>query len=380
MRWCYFSPGDRSLHVLNGDTRTTGGAEAQVAYTATAMAQLGHEVALVYGDGRGRGHRQVVAGVICIDAAPSWRYPASLATFWKALSFSSPDVLYALLPSDFLWMMGLFARRRPGARFMYHLSNDVHCTPWTAYDYKKWFHAPMYALGLQCADVINVQHDHQRALVSPRLRSRLAHVPNLVRLISNGPRDYDATTIDASFIAMIRPEKQLEVFLDLAEALPDLRFAVAGRFDSTLSAGQRTSLEQRLMGLRNVAFLGPRSAGEVITLLTKSKVSVNTSSFEGFPNVMLEAWGVGVPVVSLSVDPGGVIERERLGLVSRTEAGLCGDVAALTKIRSLNMQFGGNGLAYVRRQHSLEAMCEALMHALPGAQMAPAAAQMRDAR
>ena len=376
MRWCFFSLGYRSLHVLNGDTRTTGGAEAQLAYIATAMAQLGHEVGLVYGDGRGREHRHTVAGVTCIDAAPSWRHPASLAAFWRALHFLSPDVLYAQLPSDFLLMMGLFARRRPGARFMYHLASDRHCSPWTAYHYKKWFHAPVYALALQCADVINVQHDHQRALVSPRLRSRTAHVPNLVRSIANCPRDYDATTIDAIFITVIRPEKQLEVFLDLAEALPDLRFAVAGGFGSTLSASQRASLEERRIGLRNVAFLGPQNAGEVMALLKKSKVVVNTSHFEGFPNAMLEAWSVGVPVVSLSVDPGGVIEREQLGLVSGTKVQLRRDVATLARTASLNQRLGGNGLAYVRRRHSLEAMCEALAQAVPGIQLVPPAAQL----
>jgi glycosyltransferase involved in cell wall biosynthesis len=378
MRWCFFSAGYWSLDVLGGDTRTTGGAEAQVAYIATAIAQLGHEVGLVYGDGRGRGHRQVVAGVTCIDAAPSWRHPASLAVFWQALSFLSPDVLYAQLPDDFLWMMGLFARRSPGARFVYQLASDVHCAPWMmAFGYKRWFHAPLYAIGLHSADVITAQHDHQQTLLSPRLRKRLASVvPNLVRSISDCPREYEATTFDAIFIALIRPVKQLEVFLDLAEALPDLRFAVVGGFASHLSAGQRASLEARLGGLRNVAFLGPRRAEEIMALLTKSKMLVNTSRWEGFPNTMLEAWSVGVPVVSLSVDPGSVIEREQLGLVSGTIAHLCRDVSTLAGTESLNRRLGGNGLAYVRRRHSPEAVCEALTQALPGASLAPAVSRI----
>lgn len=379
MKWCFFSPGYLSIHVLGGDTRTTGGAEAQVAYLAAALARLGHEVGLIYGDGRMRDDRKVVAGITCIDAAPAW-HPASLAGFWQAMNFLSPDVLYARLPSDFLWVAGLLMRRHRNARFVYALAHDLHCSPWMAYGYHRWFHAPMYALGLQSADVIAVQHDHQRTRLSPRLRNRATHVPNLVCSINDAARAYEGTIFDAIWVAKIHPAKQLETFIDLAAALPDLRFAVMGGFDPIVSTDVHASLEERLVSLKNLAFLGPQRAEDVIALLKKSKVLVNTSRFEGFPNTMLEAWSVGVPVVSLSVDPGGVIEREQLGLVSQTEAQLRRDVSTLTRTESLNRCLGENGLAYVRRQHSLEAVCQALMQALPCLQFAPTTAGTRAAR
>ena len=380
MKWCFFSPGYRSIHVLGGDTRTTGGAEAQVAHLAAALARIGHEVGLIYGDGRGQADRKVVAGVTCIDAAPAWRRPASLAGFWRAMNFLSPELLYARLPSDFLWLMGLFARRRPVSCFVYALAHDLHCDPWTAYDYNGWFHAPVYALGLQSSGMIAIQHDNQRTQLRPRLRDRASHVPNLMYSINYSARAYGATTFDAIWIAKICPEKQLEHFLGLASALPDFRFAVVGGFDPTVSADLRAALHKRRVGLRNLSFLGPQRADDVIALLKKSRVLVNTSRFEGFPNTMLEAWSVGVPVVSLSVDPGGVVEREQLGLVSRTEAQLRRDVTMLTRTESLNQRLGENGLTYVRRQHSLEAVCQALMKALPCLQFAPTTAGTRAAR
>jgi glycosyltransferase involved in cell wall biosynthesis len=164
---------------------------------------------------------------------------------------------------------------------------------------------------------------------------------------------------------MIRPEKQLEHFLDLAASLPGLRFALVGGFDINGSVDLRTSTEERLSNLRNVSFLGPQKAEDVIALLAHSKVLVNTSIAEGFPNSMLEAWSVGVPVVSLFIDPGGVIEREQIGLLSRTKCRLRDNVLALSLMRKRNEEAGRRGLAYVRREHSLEAICKALAQAFP---------------
>lgn len=363
-RWCIFSPGRRSLDVLCGDTTDSGGAEAQVAYLACSLADQGHQVALLYGDARKRDPEQVIAGVHCIDVMPAWRRPASLAPFWRTLVRLAPDVMYARLPNDFLWLLGLFARLRRGPQFIYALANDRHCRPAQAYDYNWWFHTPLYALGLVSANRITVQHAGQFDLASPRLRDRMIYVPNLVRSVRETPRPFHETMYDAIWVARIRPVKQLERFLDLAESLGDFRFAVVGGWDPTLPDAQQRSLERRIKSIRNLAFFGSRNAGDVIGLISQSKILVNTSDFEGFPNTMLEAWSVGVPVVSLGVDPGGIIERERLGLVSGSTDRLRGDVRHLATSQVLNRSCGEKGLAYVRRQHSLDVVHKALLNGL----------------
>lgn len=368
MRWCFVSPGYRSAQVLAGDSRSSGGAEAQIAYLAAALAGLGHEVALLYGNGQTQSFSKI-SGVTCIEAAPAWRSPGSLPAFWRAMDMLRPNVLYARLPMDFLWLMGLFARRRLDTCFIYALAHDLHCTPWTAYGHKKWFHAPLFSLGLRSTDLIAVQHAQQVALLNPRLRERSVHVPNLVRSVCELPRAYDTTTIDAIWIAKIRNSKQLHLYLDLASALPSLRFALIGGFDPTVSSTRQAALEQRMSKLENLTFYGPQRDDKVMALLAESKVLVNTSRAEGFPNTMLEAWSVGVPVVSLSVDPGGVIEQEGLGFVSRTVPQLVHDVDALARTKALNQRCGEVALSYVRRRHSLEAVCRALDEALPGVRM-----------
>ena len=93
--------------------------------------------------------------------------------------------------------------------------------------------------------------------------------------------------------------------------------------------------------------------------------AINTFTSDGWmhelgPNSMLEAWSLGVPVVSLSVDPGGIIERQGIGFLSGSDLELCNDVRLLTHRASLNDQIGVRALAYVRGRHSLEAVCAAI--------------------
>lgn len=366
IRWCFYSPGHRSLRVLAGDTSMSGGAEAQVAHLAAAMAQLGHEVSLIYGDGEGCAPPTTIAGVLCLDAAPSWRRPSSAARLWRAVKRASPTVLYARLPDDFLWLVGLMSRLRGRTRFVYALAHDDHCRPWSTYGHRPWLHNPLYALGLHSADAITIQHEGQRTRLSHRLRGRARPVPNLLRSFASRPRPLEDAQIDALWVAQIRPEKHFERFLDLAGSCPDLRFSVIGGFDPTLPHATRSALEHKMHSLSNVAFLGPRQAAEIIAFLEDSKVLVNTSDAEGFPNTMLEAWSVGVPVLSFSVDPGQVIERQGLGRVSRTAAGLLSDLQVLTKDGILNREMGERALDYVRRRHNTPVVCDMLEAAALG--------------
>jgi glycosyltransferase involved in cell wall biosynthesis len=350
--------------VLADDTTTTGGAEAQLAYLAAALAKRGHEVRLIYGEGLANQPPKVIAGVECVDAAPDWRKPKGLAALASSIVGYGADVTYARLPTDFLGIVGLLTHRTPGARFMYAIANDLHCDPWTAYDYRRWFHAPLFALGLHSADIIAIQHESQRSLLGAPFRDKAALVPNLLRAMRATSRAYEAVDYDAIWIAKIRESKRLQIFIDVVTTMPEQRFAVVGGFDPHADDALSAALVSRMAQLPNLEYLGPKQAPEITSLLCKSKVLVNTSDFEGFPNTMLEAWSVGVPVVSLVVDPGGVIATKRLGLVSGVREKLRRDILMLSQSPELNRELGANGLAYVQSNHSLDALCKALERAL----------------
>lgn len=367
MIFCFICGGSRPVDVLSGDSSGSGGAESQIAYMAEDFAKRGNRVYLIYGNGSGRHPEKTIAGVKCIDAFPNWRRPSSLLRFLKGLLKSQADYFYARLPDDFLFLVVVARLLRPRSRFIYALANDAHTNPWRVFSYHAWFHNPLYALGLFGADAVTLQHEGQRPLIQPYVRGKLVVVPNLLRVVDAEPRPFAEATIDVTWIALIRPQKQLSVLLDLAETLAHLKFAIIGSFDgATLDDATSLDLQKRIRGIPNVAYHGAMRHRDVVTMLRQSKISANTSRFEGFPNTMLESWATGVPVVSLSVDPGGVIQREGLGLVSGSVSQMRNDILRLVGERDLNCTLGRQALAYVRRQHGLNAVCAALEPICPG--------------
>lgn len=365
MKLCFVTNGRWSVDVLRGDTSSAGGAEAQIAYLASAFANLDYRVELIYSDGDSRATVDAISGIRCVNAFPSWNRPGSLPAFWQALKESAADLIYTRLPHDFLWMIGLFVKLHPQSRFIYALANDRHCNPWHTYPWNGWFHNPLYALGLRTADIVAIQHEAQAQMVKSYTNGQLVFIPNLVRSVQTEPRRYDETTIDAIWISHIRPQKQLSIFLDIAEQLPIMQFVVVGDFGREPN---RSELERRMQGIRNLRYEGPRPFSDVIRLLMSSRVLVNTSCWEGFPNTMLNAWSTGVPVISLQIDPGSVISREGLGLVSGTQSQMARDITKLVEDSSLNCSMGKRGQEYVRRVHGIDSVRRAFEQIVPGFQ------------
>ncbi len=115
---------------------------------------------------------------------------------------------------------------------------------------------------------------------------------------------------DAIWIANFRKLKRAEWFLNLAKNNPKRRFLICG------GPLDRTYFEQiaRMSScIPNIEFVGPKSLDDTSTLISQSKLLVCTSEYEGFPNTFIQAWALGVPVIS-TVDPSSIISNYDLGL------------------------------------------------------------------
>jgi glycosyltransferase involved in cell wall biosynthesis len=166
----------------------------------------------------------------------------------------------------------------------------------------------LYRLGLRIASEIVVQTTEQAELC----RRSLGRTPVVIRNI--GELFSEANTMPSAFlwIGRVIPIKQPLAYVELARLLPEAPFSMV----TVPQPGQEQlmeELERAASSVPNLELAGPRPRPEVMDLIERAVAVVSTSEYEGFPNVFLEAWARGVPVLALSHDPDQVIERHGLG-------------------------------------------------------------------
>ncbi len=120
------------------------------------------------------------------------------------------------------------------------------------------------------------------------------------------------------FIATMKDFKRPHLFCEIAGeySKSSYNFKIIGKnfIDSKKSI---TLLEN--MKLNNVEYLGQLELEEVRQYLDKSKLLINTSSAEGFPNTFVQAFSHGVPVITLGVNPDNLIDNYNLGFVCKNK-------------------------------------------------------------
>jgi glycosyltransferase involved in cell wall biosynthesis len=107
----------------------------------------------------------------------------------------------------------------------------------------------------------------------------------------------------------------------------------------------------------NLDFFGSADRLQLRELYLSAMALCCTSHYEGFPNTFIEAWSLGLPVLS-TVDPDGVIARHNLGA----------HVSGLNELRDRVQELAGspgnrdaiaeNARAYFQSNHQLDVAME----------------------
>lgn len=110
--------------------------------------------------------------------------------------------------------------------------------------------------------------------------------------------------------------KRPGVLVRLAAHLPQYQFVMVGRMgNGRFGTKMKTLLSD---APPNLTYSGPKPIEQVNSMIEQSDLLILTSKpVEGFPNSLIQAWLRCTPTVSLSFDPDGIIERERIGRCSR---------------------------------------------------------------
>jgi glycosyltransferase involved in cell wall biosynthesis len=145
--------------------------------------------------------------------------------------------------------------------------------------------------------------------------------------------------------------KQPELFVRLAEAIPEARFQMIGGHSGNQEFYD--GIKENSKRIPNFEFLGVIPFNEIDEYFSRASILVNTSMFEGFPHAFIQAWMHYVPVVSLNADPDELLCKKGLGFRSKTFDQLIEDVKTLLHDEALREEMGVNGRKYVEREHDI---------------------------
>ena len=153
-----------------------------------------------------------------------------------------------------------------------------------------------------------------------------------------------------------RPLLFVEAFAAIHAQLPQARAFVAG------VGPFEDAMRQRIAELKlqsKLALLGRRD--DVPQLMRVSSLLLLTSSFEGMPNVVMEAQALGLPVVAPNLGgvPDCMVDGQTGYLVDRDDiGGFARRSIELLEHDDLRKRFGVNGAAHMRNSFSRRAMAQ----------------------
>jgi len=309
-----------------------GGEEVQQTLLARALKRRGFGVSMVVAD-YGQPDGEPMEGIELFKAhrldggIPVLRFIHPRFTgLWRALRRANADVYYVSIAGPQLGFVALFALLH-GRRVVFRIAHDADCDPARSlirFARDRW----LYAFGLRHAAVRLAQTDQQVRAMQDHygLSSRVASM--LVE--PGGPwRPFDQRDIDVLWVANLVPLKRPRLVLDLARRSPGLRVhMVGGKQPGHERLFEEVAAEAR--SLPNVTFHGRLPYRHANELFDRARVLVSTSELEGFPNVYLQAWRRGTPIVTF-FDPDRVVARHGLGVTVASMGALAEEANRLAR-------------------------------------------------
>jgi glycosyltransferase involved in cell wall biosynthesis len=290
---------------------------------------------------------------------PRFGYGMDAIPLYSALRKIKPHVIYQRVACGYSGICTYYARQHD-SRMIWHVAHDTDVSGQTLDPGRNPIRPLLDAASIRYT-IRHVNHIVTQTQTQSQLLEANYHrhadgvVPNF-HPDPHEPLDKTGPPL-VLWVANFKRWKRPELFLDLAAGLSDLkdvRFVMIGaEAGGSGSRDWNAAVMQRLRSLPNVQYLGSQTQAQINQLLARAHVFVNTSVSEGFPNTFIQAWMRAVPVVSLSVDPDGVLERERIGFHADSAQGLESAVRRLLVEPGLRAQFGERARRYALATHSL---------------------------
>lgn len=353
-----------ALAALTGQNRQhAGGIERQQTTMAIWLAARGWTVSMIVWDDP-KDKAIEVKGVRIIrlcsleDGLPVLRFfHPRWTSLNAALDEANADLYYYNCGDLGLGQIVAWARHR-NRPVVFSVPSDPDCDPeLPALGSRR--ERMLYRYGLSRCEHIVVQSEKQRVLLETGFgkTSTALRMPCVGFGASVNLEARDAAEgFNVLWVGRISTEKRPDWVRELAKQLPDATFTLVG------APNRDTDYSSRLLSsdaaLPNMSFVGRIAHEDMGPYYVRADVLICTSLYEGFPNVFLEAWSVGTPVVT-TCDPDGLVQGKGLGFSATDIDGLASAIRRLSEDRSLHQQISTTAQDYFDQNHRLDPAMQA---------------------
>jgi glycosyltransferase involved in cell wall biosynthesis len=347
--------------ALTGKTSVhAGGIERQQALMARWLVRHGHRVSMITwneGSDTAGEHDGIAVFPMCRreEGLPGLRFfHPRWTSLHRALSSADADLYYYNCGDLGLGQIAFWARAHR-RRLVFSVPSDPDCMPSLPALHNRRERV-LYRHGLRNCDAIIVQTHKQQRLLEEGFGLASTVLPMPCEGLHDQPLARSSSAVRVLWVGRISPEKRPDWFLDIAERLPQWEFDLVGAPNED-SAYARNVIE-RAARLPNVTLSGRVAYDQMPERYRRASILCSTSVYEGFPNVFLEAWSGGIPVVA-TCDPDGLIASRDLGRTGQSVEELTAGVAELGGNARLREDVGSRARCYFHEHHMVDrAMAE----------------------
>jgi len=272
-----------------------------------------------------------------------------IPSFYKSIKKYNPDFIMQGCATMNTGILAFIAKLL-GKPFIHRIGSDMDVDGRIDRTFSKWY-LSIYYYGIRNASHISCQNKYQYNILIKRYPNKsisILHNPYFIKEHSytkNNEKEYIA------WVGNFRYEKNLPALAKIAVELPQYKFKIAGTKFAKTDEDSAKGLV-KLEKLINVEFVGHITNDSIPEFLSKAYCLLNTSRLEGFSNTFLEAWAVGVPVISTkNVNPDNIITDYNVGIITDSYEDLPQVLDDLIE-RKKHKEFEQRCIEYVSNNHN----------------------------
>ncbi|MEW6108619.1 MAG: glycosyltransferase family 4 protein [Nitrospirota bacterium] len=342
-----------------------GGAELQLYYLATELAKDPQfEIIFITGD-FGQPGSEIRAGVKIyklFSSSKTLRYIRTILEYirlWLLLKEIDADVYIQRAAGIITGLIALFCRLDK-KKFIYMTAHDNDVVTdrkpaWMPSGILGNFIWWGFKRGLKTAGLVVVQHQAQKENLK-RYYKKEGYIRQSAHRITEVREAPSKEFI--LWIARCEEWKQPELFIELARTFFGEKFIMVCPVSNDVMYFEE--IKSLAAQLSNLEFIDYVPFNGIDDYFLKAKIFINTSRDEGFPNTFIQAFKSRTPVLSMNVNPDGILEKFDIGRCAngRFEQLKIG-LENLLKDNQLWQKLSQNAYEYAESKHNIKKIIEA---------------------